>query len=137
MPAVCQQICRVLPTYVGREYSEEQDVILALQQHIVLPSNCTVGMDLSTSMREHSKAIYLSPWGYIRLQGGIGLSPNPSGHHIALVTDWYRSGHVPNHRQCIESFARITERNTRSFFCARNCHRHLVTAWNLSMKPTW
>lgn len=90
-------------------------------------------------MLEHSKAVFLSPWSYIRLQEGMRLSPNPSGHHIALATDWYGGGaHTQSQPMTsMESFARIAERNTCSLFCARNCHHHLVTTENLIMKPTW
>lgn len=80
----------------GVGYREEQDVILGLQKYIILPSNIPVGTDFYNSMLEHSEAIFLSPRGYIRLQGGMELSPNPSDHHIALATDWHRDGHVPN-----------------------------------------
>lgn len=82
--------------YVGWECREEQGVILALQQHIVLLSIITAGMDFYNSILELSKVIFLSPSGYIELQGGMGLRPNPSGHHIALATDRYRGEHILN-----------------------------------------
>ena len=48
---------------MGREYREEQEVILALKELIVLPSIITAAMDFYSCMLEHSKAIFLSPWG--------------------------------------------------------------------------
>lgn len=66
--------------YVGWECREEQELILALQQHIVLLSIVTAGMGFCNSILELSKVILLGPWGYIGLQGGMGLRPNPSGH---------------------------------------------------------
>lgn len=45
--------------YVGWEYREQQDVTLALQQHIILLPIIMAGMDFYNSILELSKAIFL------------------------------------------------------------------------------
>lgn len=63
------------------------------------------------------------------LQGGMGLSPNQPGHHIALASEVGTCSILAN--ESSESFARIADRDTCFLFCARSCHYHLATTWNV------
>lgn len=76
--------------YVGWEYREQQDVTLALQQHIILLPIIMAGMDFYNSILELSKAIFLSPWDYVGLQGGMGLNPNLI--HQVITFPWPQMG---------------------------------------------
>lgn len=56
-------------------------------------------------------------------RGGMGLSPNQSGHHIALASEVGTSSILAN--ESSESFARIADRDTCFLFCDRSCHYQL------------